>query len=163
MRPSDLDAVVDIADAVHPLLREDAAVFADRLALFPKGCLVLRANEGEQSKTPILGYAVAHPWRGDSPPKLDTVLEALPRDPDRFYIHDVVVSPSCSGSGYAGRVVADLLLLAEPFPAAILVSVYGTVPFWSRFGFREASETVPPGALDAYGENARFMIRTLPE
>ena len=163
MRQFDLDAVAGLADAIHPTLPEDVSVFANRLALFPKGCLVLRADDNELSDPPIRGYAVAHPWRGDIPPKLNTVLDALPANPDRFYIHDVVVSPSCRGSGHAARVVDEFLILAEAFPAAMLVSVYGTVPFWSRFGFREASGTLPPGGLDAYGEDARFMIRTPPK
>ena len=161
MRVSDLQPVVRLADAVHPSLPEDFAVFENRLALFREGCFVLAADDPRHSDPPIRGYAIAHPWRGNVPPKLDTVLDALPEKPDRFYTHDVVVSPACRGGGHAARVVEHLLALAEPFPAAILVSVYGTVPFWSRFGFREATRTLPHGALDAYGEDARFMIRTL--
>ncbi len=163
MRQSDLPAVADLADTVHPSLPEDIAVFENRLALYPDGCLILVADDGEASGETIFGYAIAHPWQGDIPPKLDTVLDALPGNPDRFYIHDVVVSPACRGGGHAANGVARLLKLADAFPAAILVSVYGTVPFWSRFGFREATATLRPGALAAYGEDARFMTRTPPK
>ncbi len=163
MRVSDLGAVLGLADDSHPLLPEDMAVFENRLGLYAESCFVLRDDGGELPDPPIRGYAVAHPWRGDVPPKLNTVLDALPALPDRFYIHDVVVSPACRGGGHAARVVERLLALADAFPAAILVSVYGTVPFWSRFGFREEAAMLPPGALAAYGEDARFMIRTPPK
>ena len=163
MRSSDFPPVVDLADAIHPSLPEDIAVFENRSALYPEGCLVLGEEDYAGRGNPVRGYAVAHPWRGDIPPKLNSVIDALPQNPDRFYIHDVVVSPDCRGGGHAARVVERLLDLAGSYPAAILVSVYGTGPFWSRFGFREATASLPPDALDAYGEDARFMIRTPPK
>jgi len=41
MTSADLPALLAIADIVHPTYPEDAAVFQERLALFPAGCLVL--------------------------------------------------------------------------------------------------------------------------
>lgn len=160
MRSAEVTAVGELADAIHPSLPEDPAVFANRLALYPQGSLVLAASDVLPASRDIFGYAVAHPWRGDIPPKLDTVLDGLPEKPDRFYIHDLAISPACRGGGHATEAVARLMKLAEAFPAAILVSVYGTVPFWSRFGFRETMATFPPGAMDAYGAEACLMIRT---
>ncbi|NEW95116.1 GNAT family N-acetyltransferase, partial [Rhodopseudomonas sp. BR0M22] len=40
MTPADLPAVDAIAAVVHAAYPEDAAVFAERLALHPDGCLV---------------------------------------------------------------------------------------------------------------------------
>lgn len=155
MLTGDLAGVVALAERVHPDLPEDAAVFHDRLRLYPRGCLVL----ADGAHGPIAGYVVAHPWRDGPPPKLDTVLGVLPEPGDCFYIHDVVVAPEARKAGHSRVVVEQLLELAAPYRCASLVSVYGTVPFWSRFGFRDASETLPPGALSAYGADARFMMR----
>lgn len=155
MRTDDLAHVVALAERVHPDLPEEAAVFQDRLRLYPRGCLVL----GDGAAGPIAGYAIGHPWRGGPPPKLDTVLGALPEPADCFYIHDVVVAPEARGAGHSRVVVDRLLEPAASYPSATLVSVYGTVPFWSRFGFRDAGATLPPGALGAYGAEARFMRR----
>ena len=161
MRPGDLAGVVALADAIHPDLPEDLAVFADRLALFPEGCHVL-APETLTGDT-LLGYVVAHPWAGNDPPKLNTVLGALPAVPDALLIHDVALAPGARGQGAAAAIVARLLALAEAYPRAMLVSVYGTAPFWSRFGFRDATALLPPAALAAYGEDARLMVRETPK
>lgn len=155
MLGGDLADVVALAERVHPDLPEDAAVFHDRLGLYPRGCLVL----GDGAHSPIAGYAVGHPWLKGAPPKLDSVLGVLPEPADCFYIHDVVIAPEARGAGHSRVVVDQLLELAASYPSATLVSVYGTVPFWSRFGFRDAGETLPPGALGAYGADARFMQR----
>jgi len=151
----DLADVVALAARVHPDLPEEAAVFQDRLRLYPRGCLVL----ADGAEGPIAGYAVGHPWLDGLPPKLDSVLGFLPEPADCFYIHDVVVAPEARKTGHSRVVVEQLLELSSSYRCASLVSVYGTVPFWSRFGFRDASETLPPGALSAYGADARFMMR----
>ncbi len=44
MTPGDLPAVLAIADVVHPDYPEDAAIFAERLALYPAGCRVLERD-----------------------------------------------------------------------------------------------------------------------
>ncbi|MCP3053793.1 GNAT family N-acetyltransferase [Aurantimonas marianensis] len=155
MLAGDLAGVAGLAERVHPDLPEDAAVFRDRLRLYPRGCLVLGEADG-----PVLGYAIGHPWRGGAPPKLDAVLGALPKHADCFYIHDVVVAPERRGAGHSRVVVETLLELAVVYPCTSLVSVHGTTPFWSRFGFRDASDRLVPGALDAYGPAARFMRRS---
>ena len=159
MRDADIAAVVALADAAHPALHEDASVFKDRLSLYPKGCLVLDRGDRPRGAGQAAGYAVGHPWHGDAPPPLNTVLGALPNDANRFYLHDVVVSPAVRGGGHASEAIERLLATAAAFSSVILVSVYGTAPFWSRFGFVEAPERLPPGALRAYGEDALFMIR----
>ena len=154
MRSADLPAVAALADRIHPSLPEDVAVFAERLRLYPQGCLMLDDGTGG-----CLGYAVAHPWTDGPPPKLDTPLGVLPQPADCFYIHDVVVAPEARGHGLAVRAVEVLLTAAQAYRYAALVSVYATTPFWSRFGFAEAAGGLPPGALASYGAGARYMIR----
>ncbi|MBP0614908.1 GNAT family N-acetyltransferase [Jiella sp. KSK16Y-1] len=157
MRPDDLAAVCVLADRVHPGLREDPAIFAERLALYPAGCFVLERRQI------IAGYAIAHPIRYPDPPSLNMRIGSLPPDCDALYIHDVALSPEARGEGQAGAVIGHLLQLAAGFPRACLVSVYGTAAFWQRFGFSDAAAVLPSGALSAYGEDARFMQRLTPD
>lgn len=152
MRQSDLPRVACLADRVHPALPEDVAVFEDRLALFPAGLKVLDGGGGS-----LVGYAVAHPVKGLVPPKLNTVLGSLPPDCDALLIHDVALAPEARGTGHAARVVEMLLSLASPYARSVLVSVYGTGPFWTRFGFHPCR--TPPDVRSAYGNDATLMVR----
>lgn len=152
MRADDLDAVLALAERSHPELPESRTVFAERLALFPRGCLVLGGGRG------IDGYTVSHPIRRSEPPALGALLGSLPADADQFYIHDVVVVPSRRGAGAAAAAVAQLLALASDFETTALVSVYGTVGFWSRFGFTPSREDMA-GKLRPYGADAVYMVR----
>jgi GNAT superfamily N-acetyltransferase len=151
MRVDDLDAVLALAEAVHRDLPESRAVFAERLALFPSGCLVLDGGG-------IGGYAVSHPIRRSEPPALGVLLGSLPADADQFYIHDVVVAPSRRRSGTAAAAVARLLDLAADFETTALVSVYGTVGFWARFGFAPTDEEMAE-KLSPYGAGAVYLVR----
>ncbi|MEX6505300.1 GNAT family N-acetyltransferase [Jiella sp. M17.18] len=157
MRRQDLAAVVTLADWVHAKLPEDLRVFAERLDLFPPGCLVLDAGDH------IAGYAVAHPWRMTGPPKLDTLIGRLPEPADCLYIHDVALDPAVRGQGAATGAVERLLALAQDYPAAALVSVYGTTGYWARFGFTDASGRIPAEALQPYGGDACWMVRMTPD
>jgi hypothetical protein len=51
-----------------------------------------------------------------------------------------------------------LLDLASDFDTTALVSVYGTVGFWSRFGFAPSAEDMT-GKLLPYGADATYMVR----
>ncbi|MCD2470206.1 GNAT family N-acetyltransferase [Jiella sp. MQZ9-1] len=157
MRRGDLDAVADLADRIHPDLPEDRAVFAERLPLYPSGCRVL-ASDAE-----IAGYALAHPICYPHPPALNTLIGALPPLGDALYIHDVAIAPDMRGGGHAAAAIRALLALGAAFPRCCLISVYGTAPFWRRFGFTDASCDCAPGALAAYGADALWMVRLTPE
>lgn len=162
MAVADLPAVLTVADRVHPAFPEDAAVFADRLKLYPVGCLVFSSGED------VLGYALSHPWRAYDPPALNVPLGELPPRPDTYYIHDVALLPELRGSGAAALVVALLLARArkEGFASVSLIAVNGSAGFWERHGFRNvASRKVVDAALArklrGYDEAAAFMIREL--
>ena len=153
MAAADLDAVKALSDRIHPGLVERREVFADRLAVYPKGCLVLVADGA------IAGYGVSHPARLRDPPHLDALLGVVRADADSYYIHDVAVAPEQRGTGKAAQGVGLLMDVAASYPATGLISVYGTMPFWSRFGFADETATLPPGQLVPYGQDARYMIR----
>ena len=148
MRSGDLPAVSRIAAVVHPAHPESDTVFAERLALFPAGCLVLE-GAGE-----VIGYAIAHPWWQGRAVALDSLLGALPAAPELIYLHDLALLPAARGFGAGAAAVRRLAELAAGRPLA-LVALDGTEGFWRAQGFLPA-----PGALPAgYGPGARPMER----
>ena len=150
MTSSDLAGVLLVADEVHPELREDPHIFAERLSLFPEGCYAL--FDGET----VVGYAITHPIKRGQPPKLNRPLGSLPKGACDFYIHDVALLPSQRGGGYARQIIERLLRLGRSYDAIGLISVYETAAFWGRFGF-EPNALVSRETLAHYGEGAVFM------
>jgi len=147
MLVADLDAVVRVAAVVHAGHPERREVLAERLALFPAGCL---ATDG--------GYAITHPTLLGAPPALDTLLGALPARADTLHIHDIALLPAMQGRGLGGTALRALLALAVRSALAnlSLVAVNGTPPYWARFGFVDAPASA---GLASYGKEARYMVR----
>jgi ribosomal protein S18 acetylase RimI-like enzyme len=161
MRAADLPLVEAIAAEVHRDYPERPAVFAERLALAPAFCRVLRPPSAEGALL-LLGYAVTHPWAAEAgPPPLDSLLDALPARPDAWHIHDVALLPTARGSGHAARLLAGLEARAarDGIGLATLVAVAGKSGYWSRRGFRLAPAAGP--GLASYGAGAVFMSRAL--
>lgn len=157
MQPADLPAVSALAERIHPAFPEDAAVFAERLRLYPDGCHVL-AHGGA-----LAAYVVSHPWRG-GPPALNSLLGGLPPSPSTFYIHDLALAPEARGQGAASGIVARLAALArgEGLAMMSLVAVNGSEGFWRRHGFAARHDPALAGKLASYGdEGACFMVRPL--
>ncbi|KAK7976308.1 hypothetical protein PG989_014771 [Apiospora arundinis] len=176
--PDDMEEVMRIGNVIHSALPEGEHVFAERLKLFPEGCLALVKADTEKhddtrddsvgkSRRELCGYAISHPIRPRQPPALDAVLgEPVPRDASQYYIHDFCVLPEFRSQGLAEQGIRRLLSVAdanaERFPdGSCLVSVYGTVAFWARYGF------APPVSINAalaekvhgYGDDARYLER----
>ncbi|KAH7021074.1 uncharacterized protein B0I36DRAFT_333735 [Microdochium trichocladiopsis] len=164
MTLEDVPLVVAIADAVHPDLPEDAAVFAERIRLFPAGCHILvpqksreqrqASDNKSQATTAGLGYIISHPIPKNCPPSLNTLLGTLPLLPtandnnaeqqqqqQQYYVHDLALVAAARGRGFAAKGIAGVLhgpdAPALQYPMTSLVSVYGTAPFWRRLGFEE--------------------------
>ncbi|WP_026304539.1 GNAT family N-acetyltransferase [Kaistia granuli] len=157
MRPDDLAAVETIADRVHEAYPEDPAVFAERLRLWPEGCLVY-----ERDGVPI-AYVLSHPGHAFAPPPLNSLLGALPEPPTTYYIHDLALLPETRGQG-AGSAVVDLLLDSARragCPDVSLVAVNGSTGFWSRHGFRSVDVPELAEKLRSYDDDACYMIRPL--
>lgn len=154
MTVDDVDGLLRVADEVHPDLPEGGHIFAERVKLFPEGCLVL-ADDDE-----ILGYAISHPIRRNQPPELDCLLGEIAADADQYYIHDVAVRAKTRGKGFAAECINKLLEIARRYPTSCLVSVYGTAPFWGRFGFElEPVDDVLKAKLKNYGDDAIYLSR----
>jgi GNAT superfamily N-acetyltransferase len=156
MKPSDLPAVVAIADVVHPSYPEDTAVLAERLRLYPQGCFAF-ARDGA-----VTGYILSHPWRGP-PPALNSLLHALPSQPDTYYIHDIALLPTEHRKGTGPAIITTLIAHArqEGFGTLSLVAVNGTAPFWQRFGFAPTADAQMREKLKSYGDGTVFMRAVL--
>jgi GNAT superfamily N-acetyltransferase len=151
----DVCHLIRIADEVHPDLPEREQVFAERIQLFPAGCLALVDDGGE-----LCGYAISHPINQHSPPALDSLLGRLAPSADQYYIHDLAILPSHRGRGLAAQCVMQLFEVAKPFATICLVSVYGTAGFWGRLGFiAEPVEEALSEKIAAYGQDALYMVR----
>jgi len=150
-------AVERIGVLVHPDHPEAPDIFAERLRLFPAGCLVLPGPAG------LLGYAIAHPWRFGQPPRLNTLLGALPAQADTFYIHDIALLPETRRSGAGAAAIGLLAALAASLglPNLSLVAIGGTHGFWQRQGFAVHDDPALQAKLASYGPAARFMVRWL--
>lgn len=148
----DLDAMIRIADEVHPDHPEDPAIFAERLALHPEGVLVV-ANGAPG------GYVLSHPWMLDRPPSLNCLLGSIPTAADTYYLHDIALLPETRGRGLARTAIEALVDRARHagLPSVSLVSVIGG-GYWQAFGFRDASQRIAPGKLASYGMDARYMV-----
>jgi ribosomal protein S18 acetylase RimI-like enzyme len=155
MSPADLPAALAVADIVHPRYPEDPAVFAERLALYPAGCLVL--TQGEEQ----IGYIVSHPWTYGAPPALNSLLGALPRSPTTYYIHDIALLPQARGTGAAKAVIALLAdrAMASGLPNLSLIAVNDSVSFWQLHSFAVTPDPALDKKLRSYDESARFMVR----
>jgi GNAT superfamily N-acetyltransferase len=160
MKPADIDGVVAVARLSFPDHFEARECFAERQALAPGGCFVLSDGAGA-----LMGYLMAYPWRRDAAPPLNSLIGAIPVDAEVIYLHDLAVHPETRGGGHT-RVIIERLAewaRAAGWPAIALVAVNEATAFWARNGFKVQS---PPGMaekLASYGDDARYMVRTLRE
>jgi GNAT superfamily N-acetyltransferase len=157
MSEADLDAVAAIARIGFPDHFEGRPMFANRLALAPDGCFVLADADR------VLGYLIAYPWRTDSAPPLNALIEAIPDDAAVMYLHDLCLHPDARGLGATGGIVERLAGQARDlgWPAVALVAVNDATGFWARHGFSVRESQAISRKLAGYGADARYMIRPL--
>ncbi|KAI4087979.1 MAG: hypothetical protein LQ339_008788 [Xanthoria mediterranea] len=148
----DIDSFVCVADKIHPNLPESDQVFAERVRLFPQGCLALVEDVADD----LCGYVISHPIRRRrQPPALDSLLGEIASVADQYNIHDLAILSDFRGRGLARECINKLLQRAKRYPTVSLVSVYNTASFWGRFGFVpvEVGECLKKKLLD-YGDDA---------
>ena len=111
----------------------------------------------------VLGYAFVHPWLLNNIPKLDEFLLQLPPEPECLLIHDVAMLERARGRGAASRLLAHISKLAKDWNLShlALVAVYCSHPLWARLGFNLIDSDDLDEKLSSYGDNARYMVRTL--
>ena len=157
MTVADLPSVSAVAAQLHPGYPEDAAVFAERLALAAEGGLCL-----EQSGR-VCGYVLSHPWLRGRVPALNSLIDALPATADTYYVHDLALLPAMRGGGHASACVERIAALARRhgFACLSLVAVNGSAGFWRRHGFRQMHDADLAAKLASYDDAARYMEREL--
>jgi len=156
--PADLPAALRIQSQTYPaFLIEDEAAFRSRLDLATSYCLTAKRGDA------LLGYCLAHGWRGQSPPPVGTVLENGGPS-EVVFIHDLAVASSARGLKIGERLVAHALALAanDGLRTAELIAVEGASDYWRRLGFIAGDVA---GELKAkvasYGAAARWMTREI--
>jgi ribosomal protein S18 acetylase RimI-like enzyme len=152
MVAGDLPAVAELEAVCHaPLPPEGEALFAERLALFPPGCLAADDEAG------LAAYVVTHPWTRSAPPALGQRLGVLPPMPDALHLHDIAIAPRARGRGLVAAALAALVPVARAAGLRVitLVAVHGTARLWARHGF-----VVTGPAPENYG-GGETMVRTL--
>ena len=158
MTAADLDGVTAIAALGFPDHFEGRDCFGNRLALNPAGCFVLAGEDAAPR-----GYLVAYPWRADSAPALNTLIEAIPADAAVMYLHDLALHPEARGGGWSRSIVERLAGEAKVagWPALALVAVNDAAPFWEGRGFTVVETPAMAAKLASYGPDARYMVRRL--
>lgn len=153
MREDDVGAVAAISDTVHGAYTERAAVFAERLSLYPAGCFLL-----EMDGRPV-GYCISHPWRDGQSPALNHPIGAIPADADCYYLHDLALLPMARGSGASATAVERVVGQARlaGYRRIALVAVHGAERFWRQHGFVDVVGAGP------YGAGSVFMRRPVGE
>jgi GNAT superfamily N-acetyltransferase len=157
MTTRDLAAVQVLADTIHVDHPENAGVFAERLRLYPQGCLALEEHGR------LLGYALTHPWHLGAPPALNSCLRDIPGDATTYYVHDVALLPEARGRGHAAQAGEWLARRARDagFDNLSLVAVNNSQAFWERLGFRTMRAAGLEAKLLTYGPDAVLMMRDL--
>ena len=155
MREEDVARANEVGNAIHVDFFEEEAVFQNRFALYPAGCFVLTAGDE------IVGYGISHPWRLDSIPTLNTVIEKLPDNASTYYIHDIAILPAYRSGGNAAHVVRLMAGQAEHdgFATMALVAVNGSRGYWERHGFVVRSLPALEEKLQTYSDVALYMVR----
>ena len=156
MAQADLPAVFALSKQIHEAYPERPDIARERLALAPQWCRVLAAGED------LCGYLLAHPWRRGAPPALDSLIGALPDDPDCLYIHDLAIAPQRRGKGDAAVLLASLKREAfADFPVIALISTGPATGFWQRQGFAPRA-IAQPEILAGYDPQALYMEHPRP-
>ncbi|MDQ8756418.1 GNAT family N-acetyltransferase [Sphingosinicella sp. LHD-64] len=147
-RVADAGAIAALAAAVLGPYGEDAAIYAERIALAPEGCLVLARGDE------ILGHFLSHPWPRGAVPEINALLGAIPDDADGWYVHDVVIAPEARGGGFAASALATIAVAARArgIDRLTLIAVGGADRFWSRHGFEPGEAERPLAADKVYME-----------
>ena len=157
MSAYDLPAVAEIAGAVHPKFPEAPEVLAERHSLYHNGAYLLEIGERPA------GYILSHPWRFGALPALNSLLGALPADPDTYYLHDLALLPVARRIGAGGMMVEALTRHAEArgLRQMSLVAVHGSASFWRRHDFLPVDVPERAGKLLSYDADALYMVRRL--
>ncbi|MGH1539838.1 MAG: GNAT family N-acetyltransferase [Arenicella sp.] len=142
-------------EAYREIGSEELNILKNKQKYSPSTCLVSISKANE-----VQGYLLAHPWSGKEPPKLFETLPSI-SDPDRLYLHDMVVSPKFRGVGLGTKLVKHLFSIVkdQQVNKIALVAVQGSCGFWANNGFNVVTDV---RVDSSYGNDAVLMENSLP-
>lgn len=148
----------DLMELQYRSFREDLAegeeVLRPKWSSAPDCCFVARDDDGR-----LLGYIIAHPWKGEAAPALSEET-APPTLGEYLFVHDCSVDSSARGMGLGAKLSARVAEAArcKDYREIRLVSVQDSASFWRKQGYRELpSEDV----VKKYGPGSLFMMKML--
>ncbi|STQ91223.1 ribosomal protein S18 acetylase RimI-like enzyme [Iodobacter fluviatilis] len=156
LSPSDIQAIMTIQSACYPsALLEDAAHLVCKQQQSPSSCWVA-TKECE-----VVAYLFSHPWCGDTPPDLNSVLPPANTQQPIYYLHDLAVHPQARGLGLAQQLIDTALSWAKQhaFAQIRLIAVAGAAPFWLKQGFKPVfplNEQIL-NKLSGYGPDTHYL------
>ncbi len=138
--------------AIEP---ESLLVLRSKWILSATTCVVIEEN------SEILGYCLAHPWKDNSAPQLNSVINQC-QDACGIFIHDLAVASFARKRGIGRELYFHLLkyALQNRFQFLSLVAIQNAEGFWSRLGFKP--EPIDK-SLASYGEKSVYMKLILKE
>jgi ribosomal protein S18 acetylase RimI-like enzyme len=162
--PSDLPEIMRLERAgFTPAVQESEATFANRIATFAHGCLVLSDPNGE-----LNGYLCAElwPYSPEVPPERfarDHSASATHYpDGDEIYISSMVIDPKCRGMGLANRLFAESLAYIRHHYPKVHSAILIVHPDWhdARRIYR-SNAFVEIGTIENYfaATNPAIMMR----
>lgn len=160
MTMDDIDATMRIQIECYSAdLIEPKSLVTSRLQASPNHCYVCCDETNEPC-----AYMFAYMSKKGKVTPLEGEF-VTPIGSDCIYLHDMAVSKSVSGRGVASKLARTLLNNSKDFGAvsAGLVSVQGSVPFWSKLGYvpMNLTDEEQIAHLDSYGVPAVYMFQIL--
>ncbi|MCE9686449.1 GNAT family N-acetyltransferase [Shewanella sp. AS16] len=152
--PSDWEAIVKIQDECYSQLApESLAVLQSKWRVAPESCFVIQAGQT------LVGYCLAHPWAGGTPPPLYHCIDKLPQA-ETLYLHDMAISADAQGLGAGRQALTRLKQRARELglTSLSLVAVQGAAGYWQKMGFRAKPLAK---SLDSYTQDACYMVMIL--
>ncbi|WP_035303202.1 GNAT family N-acetyltransferase [Actinokineospora inagensis] len=119
-------------------------------AVSPETCFVVECGG-------VAGYVLALPYPFGRFPDL-YVLEDGVFQSSNLHLHDLVVAEDRRGRGLARALLHRLAAASGSYDRVSLVSVAGSVPFWSANGYRPQPGIAVPAS---YGPDALYMSKAL--
>ena len=159
MRPADLPALLRIQAACYPpSMNEPEAVLRQRLDVAADTAWVTETPDG------VHAYLFAYRSRLGKLTPLGGGFRVEP-DGDSLYLHDLAVGPALKGRGVGPALVERALQQAAELrlPWSSLIAVQGSLPFWSRLGYRPFTRLTAEQAahLRGYDGEAHYLARAI--
>lgn len=132
MRKDDVPSVSEIGTKSYkPCFYESDESFYSKWQGYPKGCWVIVVGKE------VAGYAITFPYYAGEVFALNSIYTPFLYS-DCHYFHDVCVSPSHRGKGYAKRLVRKVWNTSVH--PKCLVAVNSSEKFWHQYGFKETRQ-----------------------